>query len=1696
MAKKNWRDSGKAPEPNRSKGSDRSGWSSSRGASSVSWFGRALFLLAAAGLLGVLFKVFWPEILPEKRTPIVFLQSFPNSNGEQLFSTDAFAKEVSDQIGQTSNLLKTTDESILKGNLRSEFDVTANKTNVVLFYVYADLFADAKGEPFLLAGVDTAVSSPAISSSAVNSAATGQSAISPSANLPLREFLAKICEQDLGQGAPDTNQRIVILDCGRLDPTAFSTIEPEALADSVKKTFDALRESNVANSDRLWILLATDDYQLGWTSPELNGSVFGYFFSRGLMGEADVDDDKVVTLAELSTYVRESVARWVLDYRDSVQTPLLLPGDLQRADNIQLIHHLAQKPEAISGFENAKSMELELWKQAFDLPQPHLRQMICSQLVRLEQLRYCKTVEYKNLKDNIQRLLEASVVPLAKNNTTTVFEFLTPDQRQDALSPDAISEFNRFLNPGKSTEPTEPGTTPSKSSPSPNSDANAKAVGDKPSVSPEDAPSKKQPGRIIQTLSGPQRLALVWTFFKLHSGAAQSLDDKQLNQALEFVGDDLCKSFVEFQLLVILQNGLPWQKENFDRASFQPTVQCFDASQSLVLGITNSDRQAAGMLSNPNTSWINWRHINSEFQRIEHDRRTALDRAIAGTVPDESGSLDDLQQEYQQLAKKLGEITSARKKANDLLFVLPYLKSFVLRHAIYRHSQATEPFCISLADIEKLQNCAVELIALVTGPAMTADEIKRVVDLSDATEIPIGQVREALKEIVGGLKTDQPASNYVFQAQNLLLTPIPEWIDEHDRTTTVSTRKAVLDQLDNSLQKQQSTYFNSTESNDPTVINVDQIAKAFQTTAQNRLSEYQTLKWAESDASLTQPDLIQNWSDVQLSVDRLNHLRPGPEFLTFNDETALVNEVSRLDKTGGSIRLSNPSLGLLNSPLDVHYEQVLLAQADGQLRMMDRALRDFWGAGAVYGFRDLRSNPPPFMQRVQLHRQSFDALAESLQDFKAYETTSLVALATGIVTQAEKAWENLNNYHPVWQLDGSPVPDDENPIMIKTADQSDWLTVDLEAGNPQRQGNDSLPDFLLSDGRLMVGRKIQIQDQWYFDRLEVPASLTHQNLSGTICFRGHQFLDRREIARKRDVPVPEKIFTFRPPIQPNTRSAITVRNKDPNQVDLIFLLDCSASMRGPKLEKVKQTVKTVMLQLVNERRFHFGLAAFGHRGAYKEDANGKMISEQDEKSGKEIIGWTSDPPGHNPFDDWEMLFPVRQEISDRNNVTEINELLIGLKARGITPLYYSIGKTLQKFDNFPGRNQILIVVTDGDDTQNWDQRAIPEGKIATTLGNLAKAFQASVGKIEVVVLHINTNEKSSPMPPNFEVIRLGQNTQEELQNAIFSKVGRYRFSVTKQGKQVTDADNISMNDTRELEVDPGATYTIETHDVPHPAQYELKLFGGETYNFNYYPGELKLDQSETSSATERFISQVKVPFGTDNYQVGLFQQMNLDNNLRIGFAKTLGVGQYPDRVWARIKAQCTDGQLREFEMTRPAQEFSGIPAYAFRMPTGLAASTVDLTLFVKPDYKVDVPKADQPAGAAKLQGKNGECFGLHYQIAQNAAQPDQFDVTITSTADSVAQDFDLICLNREPNDGTTFRGRSITFQGDKRVKETLQFRIRENEEPEFELYALPLVEFDKAIANPPPDQGYKTGTDPIYGDNVIAIQFNNIKLTN
>ena len=141
--------------------------------------------------------------------------------------------------------------------------------------------------------------------------------------LSVRELLQRLFLEKRPGKLADRVHTLLVLDANRFDTAWPLGVLYNGFADRLPGVVEDARVPNLA------VLNSAGPGQIGHPAPELRGSVFGYFFCRGLRGAADEESwgnrDRRVGVQELYRYLKAHVGQWVAENRADVQQPMLLP---------------------------------------------------------------------------------------------------------------------------------------------------------------------------------------------------------------------------------------------------------------------------------------------------------------------------------------------------------------------------------------------------------------------------------------------------------------------------------------------------------------------------------------------------------------------------------------------------------------------------------------------------------------------------------------------------------------------------------------------------------------------------------------------------------------------------------------------------------------------------------------------------------------------------------------------------------------------------------------------------------------------------------------------------------------------------------------------------------------------------------------------------------------------------------------------------------------------------------------------------------------------------------------------------------------------------------------------------------------------------------------------------------------------------
>lgn len=263
-----------------------------------------------------------------------------------------------------ADVLTAFDESL------AEFAMENNGRDAVILYISAPGAVDENGIPCLI----TATSFPLAASSWI----------------PVGDIL------DAVQRRFPARPKLVALNCTRQRTNWGLGVLHDTFAERIQIEVTKRAIPNLA------VLNCASPAEISWTSPELNGSVFGQFLHLGLAGAADEttnegktssgNGDGTVTLRELHSYLRREVSAWVAYNRAAIQRPMLIPNDAADFALVQSLNDRVQRRienqrtiQEIASTESISEDDLTaLWRQLDALRARRLYQLDPSRFARLE----------------------------------------------------------------------------------------------------------------------------------------------------------------------------------------------------------------------------------------------------------------------------------------------------------------------------------------------------------------------------------------------------------------------------------------------------------------------------------------------------------------------------------------------------------------------------------------------------------------------------------------------------------------------------------------------------------------------------------------------------------------------------------------------------------------------------------------------------------------------------------------------------------------------------------------------------------------------------------------------------------------------------------------------------------------------------------------------------------------------------------------------------------------------------------------------------------------------------------------------------------------------------------------------------------------------------------------------------------------
>ena len=1482
----------------------------------------ALVLLAVALVAGFVYAVFWSG----KETPIITItvtQCVP------AIPPNSYAREDSERLAATNeeNLKVCPDEqrgqitgSECLDHLRkqlAEQKPGGPKRDVLIVYLSAHGVVDEENQPCLLF--------------------SDADPLDSSTWLSVSELLD--CVKQQGRES-DSSRTVLVLDSGRIDDDWSLGILYNAFAERLSQTIKAAAVKN------LYVLNAAGPGQVAWPAPELNGTVFGYFFAEGLGGDARGDDNKI-TLGELHRYLVEHVGRWTMNNRAAIQQPTLIPKVSKETDFSIAFGGPKGSLRPAKEFIAARRAELSesqrelqrLWQQRDSV---------------LDERKLHRT-DPVGLADLEHKLLRATQLLLAgKDYRNELTESLGEIDY-------ALQHIGRTPLPQGLAACSLPLAMRLEEIPE-NTEQRSKviqawqAAGGKPKLKegdPEPLP-----------LSYLASADIGWNWL----AEQQSPGREQLQETIEYVrgskvreangrlhgaevGGGGSADILEVQFLGILERHLDWlATAPEDDAPLREAV-------GRAISIRRQTEQAAAPADERVHYWV-----QSLVEQIDRQRRDAEDLLFVGS----GSSLLDANEVWDALTNEQGDgrCGAALERARVVSQYLalrdqswaesPYLAQWLLGQLRAGPSVQIGDDLPALADslfrlIDRTHDLGNELDQGLFDP--DAELPSTLVEAAADVETLHDELKRAHLAYCGYLQGPAGGDRPTLRAiGSILSTPLLD----SERRAKLAERYLEILFLEGGFDRVDG----ADEGEDAGADEVLAEAQAFQ----DRLTEYvkRAGGWSEHPA-LAILDRSKLNLLPELRRDAGDSRQPGESDLawlsrqggqvrsllnhTLQDSNELTNVTDkRLEEADETA--ANARAGLSQADRLVRASASLLASRiwkdaetnpAHQLRLVDwhflliwharRALDDFWDSLADGDSRPyFAATANAYLDSARILNDTPRSLRHGQEDLETLlqrreQAAQAVSVASPDVRTLDEETTAAHEVKVTWHRDlpaGTAViylqsiqGADDAARLLPVMDEAETKTIRREA-----QGvSDASPESLVRHRLVLAGVR---RDG---DRADADA---------IAFYRGHVFRDRFHIRRP--------AYATNVDIIPDTlRSAkITVRGEGERTGHVMFVFDCSGSMDAARrIFTAKDSLKAVLGSLRTEGRYEVGLRAYGRRAKFTDENDCSKKSFIDPRFKGKV----------HPDLDVERLVSMRP--LDKAQHGAILAQMPDLQPCGQTPLYYALKLAFQEDDFILAKKdepKHMVVITDG---LNFQTNCLTIEKVGkpTTKADVLKIreqmnpyrdVQIDIVGLDMVRLRQQgTAEQQSQLAELEQLARAtGGDYYDAADTATLTKALRealrlVEYSVSGPGADEAGVERMDLGTSWVVpNVPPSPTpYVVQLHGVDRAPSAVVQIEGGEAT-------ELACDKANNQLVYPRYDPrsydprddkrgrehEVKDPLGSGTYVVQAMLPQRFGNDVHffvyVQHIDPLTFTTRPKHVWAEIRPAGTssDRVFRFFDL--------------------------------------------------------------------------------------------------------------------------------------------------------------------------------------
>jgi hypothetical protein len=1168
----------------------------------------------------------------------------------------------------------------------------------------------------------------------------------------------------------------------------------------VYNTFTERLKEFVARCDvpNLAVLNSADSGQVSWCSPQLGGTAFGQFLRTGLAGAADYDGpapDGEVSVVELANYLQAQVGSWSKLNRDSIQTPILLTTSekldfhVTHALNAGLLGSYRKSLADVSKVEPSVSIATmnDLWAKLDRLRElaivrydPLVLAKYECELLRMEQMAYGG----KAYKAEAERLLRD-----LKNRL---------DQAVDRAGESTLSLTDQW------------------------------AI-----ANPDDAAS-------IRTKPNLNSLALRRYF-------GQS-DETTFRKSHEF-----------FRSLAAAVNGMQPQESDFDSSLVQslfpfPETQLLVAAHRLgimreasnapylnsVLDLRNRADQLAvpaiveqGTEGADNTSGESVVYPGDErahyYVRVTMDnadveRRLAQDALfINNAAAARNNQMAQAHRALISVAEIQEQVTLALAVADRSMAQIPYLAEWIGRDRGLAYPMADtreiDDLLRLVHDTQELSIAAADLRQIRQSPTQIAETANRLNVMAQSIDRRLTEYTEAFNEVCSQLGKAQVGAE-LLSFESVLTSPLIRAdlrkdllskrdalaADLHKKFFESEVKSAPAESADLSIMETIVTWQHA-----PLLAILGVAGKP--SSDDNSLLTLEQNSWAARKTLRELRDLnVQGALSVGVASDNEAYL---------NDRLAL-SDAERRVRTAASLWFQPPATSPITRLRRFDLQQLLIWHAE-------RALNDFWHIVAEPSAKTIKELlAPPIGSGIKAEPPGFADTAENYLTC-AEQINAPVPQGVNLQISAVKSLAESRRLASQFGIEQTavsrPVFDSPNDVAVEVKISPHPKGANLPVGSAT---------IFLTDEQNQIATLAASDGEWGEIPLPIPEGKAIQqstrarevktsSLDSVVFYRGRQYRQLLDVNS-----LGGAIVQYEPP-RYDTQS-ITLFGDQPNPPSVVFILDCSYSMKAPietevpgaPMQPQMKVAKTALETMLNELAGRQGAAPrigvwfFGHRVGWFEKT--LKVNRNPAAAAGPI------PNDLAPAEDVERILPLG--IFGAQEFGLVSSRLAPVTYHGLTPVNLAIVRALEEFGSADDDySKSIIVITDGANDQWHDTSTGFKPIRETSTDDVIKAWNR-LGKnipIHIIGFGIPADQRGDAIR-EFQKIAQISNGKVITPNSGAALIEYLRKQLSVQGYTVAALDGERTTPiTKDLSTGAEAPVELNTRVVVPNGEFKLPM---------------------------------------------------------------------------------------------------------------------------------------------------------------------------------------------------------------------------------------------------------------------------------